>query len=664
MQELSLSNRMYISAKLWLSIITLMLVAGMLAVDEHIAYADQTPPTDHTALLKGGPKPVAGKLPNTEPGHIDQWMPNKRLQQSLLYQLNAQVKEDQVPLHWQDVSEISQLDMQFLGRIDVDGRRDANHVSTYIDGRQEFSIEGLQYAQNATFVNFSGGDYYHPPYALFGDLVDISPLSKMPEIETMYLDFNRIEDVSPLAGLKNLTYLSIVNNHVKDFSSLKPIQSAVKDYRYQHVTLDKIGIDPDERWAHLENNFRLPNGELVDMAIRPYSKIAYFYDLPGSGHEKARNLIYMNIDIDHIYYDDAGTGLEYWYIPDQEPGLTEFEGFHVIPQADKNFLLAEGQDETGVDIFDIVQPYQIGQLAAGQVTVHYHDEQGKSIAPDQTLPVGKVGEAYTTHPVEVAGYKLLHESANAKGVYTTQDVDVTYTYGKQSAIVTPPTLPKPATPQPELPGKPTAPGIAHTTQATVTVRYVDQQGKKLHADVNLHGRVGEPYKADAVAVKGYMLYDVPKNIKGVFLEQPQMVTYVYQTETVPNDDVGTVVTSGAAASVSGSSPVKKRPGRPIHAAPRQPARRAVARRPVQANRSVAKAAQQASAQQPDSEQKPSTAIQHHGGAAAKATAPKRTAFHKHYFWQSFLFWWLILGMIIGFWFFLVCRRRRKKEEED
>jgi len=235
---------------------------------------------------------------------------------------------------------------------------------------------------------------------------------------------------------------------------------------------------------------------------------------------------------------------------------------------------------------------------------------------------------------------------------------------------TPPTLPQSSNSQPELPEKPTLPGTAHTTKATVTVCYVDQQGKGLHTNVILHGNVGEPYKAVAVTVEGYMFYDVPRNIKGVFLEQPQTVTYVYQTETVPDSavpdsDEGTVVTSGAATIGSDLPPVKER-RHPIHAVPRQPARRATVKPATRASRghSVAKVVRPSSVSQRQVSRRKQTAeAQHHGGAAAKVVTPKHTAFHKHYIWQSLFSWWLIGGVIIGFWFFLAYRRRRKDQEE-
>ncbi|MEB3362839.1 MucBP domain-containing protein [Lactobacillus sp. R2/2] len=50
----------------------------------------------------------------------------------------------------------------------------------------------------------------------------------------------------------------------------------------------------------------------------------------------------------------------------------------------------------------------------GSVTVHYQDETGKQLAPDQIL-TGNVGEGYLTQEVALAGYKLTQRPANATG---------------------------------------------------------------------------------------------------------------------------------------------------------------------------------------------------------------------------------------------------------
>ena len=68
-------------------------------------------------------------------------------------------------------------------------------------------------------------------------------------------------------------------------------------------------------------------------------------------------------------------------------------------------------------------------IVGGSVTVHYQDETGKQLAPDQIL-TGNVGEGYLTQEVTLAGYKLIQRPANATGFYTANPQSVTYIYTK------------------------------------------------------------------------------------------------------------------------------------------------------------------------------------------------------------------------------------------
>ena len=68
-------------------------------------------------------------------------------------------------------------------------------------------------------------------------------------------------------------------------------------------------------------------------------------------------------------------------------------------------------------------------IVGGSVTVHYQDETGRQLAPDQIL-TGNVGEGYLTQEVALAGYKLTQRPANATGFYTAHPQSVTYIYTK------------------------------------------------------------------------------------------------------------------------------------------------------------------------------------------------------------------------------------------
>ncbi|EGQ0538654.1 MucBP domain-containing protein [Listeria monocytogenes] len=142
----------------------------------------------------------------------------------------------------------------------------------------------------------------------------------------------------------------------------------------------------------------------------------------------------------------------------------------------------------------------------GTVTVYYQDEQGKTIAPAETLE-GDVGKAYTTEEKQINGYDLKEVIGNTTGNFTKTTQTVTYQYAKTAV---------PA--------------------GDVTVQYVDPDGKEVHAPQTIRGNVGEAYDANTpeykLTIDGYTLdtTKLPTNASGDFGNQTQLVTYVYTKE--------------------------------------------------------------------------------------------------------------------------------------
>ena len=127
----------------------------------------------------------------------------------------------------------------------------------------------------------------------------------------------------------------------------------------------------------------------------------------------------------------------------------------------------------------------------GAVTVHYLDEAGKKLAPDQILS-GKIGDSDSSEPQDIAGYVLKTTPANAKGTYTDKVQEVTYVY---------------------------------TNQVKVLVHYVDQDGKPIADDETLSGKIGDDYPAKEIA--GYVIQTKPS---GKFSASVTEVTYVYTNQ--------------------------------------------------------------------------------------------------------------------------------------
>ncbi|MEB5953222.1 MucBP domain-containing protein, partial [Enterococcus innesii] len=75
--------------------------------------------------------------------------------------------------------------------------------------------------------------------------------------------------------------------------------------------------------------------------------------------------------------------------------------------------------------------------------------------------------------------------------------------------------------------------------ADVTVEYVDTEGNEIRASQTISGNVGDSYDASTekyqLKIEGYTLDEsqLPENLKGVFSETAQTVTYVYTKNPIP-----------------------------------------------------------------------------------------------------------------------------------
>ena len=86
----------------------------------------------------------------------------------------------------------------------------ATLTELHVPGADISDLSGLEFAVDLTVLDTQ---YNY-------DIVDISPLSGLTNLETFYLGCNRFTDLAPLSGLTNLTDLNIGGNGFTDISSL------------------------------------------------------------------------------------------------------------------------------------------------------------------------------------------------------------------------------------------------------------------------------------------------------------------------------------------------------------------------------------------------------------------------------------------------------------
>jgi len=143
----------------------------------------------------------------------------------------------------------------------------------------------------------------------------------------------------------------------------------------------------------------------------------------------------------------------------------------------------------------VVYTYRLKDMS---VAVKYVDEDGKEIADAKEIS-GKYGQAYTDSAIDISGYTLV-SGRNASGTFGDGKDEIIYTYEKEVL--------------------------------SVTVRYVDEEGKEIAGEDKENKEFGESYKTSAKDIAGYVLKENPENATGVMGDEKITVTYVYEPKTI------------------------------------------------------------------------------------------------------------------------------------
>ena len=145
-------------------------------------------------------------LADTVPTSIDQWMPDKNLQQLVLKTLNTKNK-----LGLTSVSEITPDMMKQLTSLVADSNLQETDEAYYNVVTGIKSLQGLEYAPDLTNLS-------------------ITPNYKASEIWKKDDTYRgALTDISALANSKKLSFLTISKNQVSDISALKDVAQAVND---------------------------------------------------------------------------------------------------------------------------------------------------------------------------------------------------------------------------------------------------------------------------------------------------------------------------------------------------------------------------------------------------------------------------------------------------
>jgi len=142
--------------------------------------------------------------------------------------------------------------------------------------------------------------------------------------------------------------------------------------------------------------------------------------------------------------------------------------------------------------------YTKNPVAGGTVTARYVDESGNPITENAVF-TGNVGENYTTEPKIIVGYTFKEVQGKSTGIFIESEQTITYVYTKNP-----------------------------TVGATVTAKYVDENGNSILDSMIYTGNVGESYTTEQISIDGYTFVEVQGNPTGTFTEEEQTITYVYK----------------------------------------------------------------------------------------------------------------------------------------
>ncbi|WP_164508235.1 bacterial Ig-like domain-containing protein [Lapidilactobacillus wuchangensis] len=302
--------------------------------------------------------------------NVDQWLPNKNLQQLVLYWLNrtATPKTGKV---WQQVADIQKSDLQYLTEIDnyfdlpstVDYRKLRNTDAP--SGSTVYSLAGLQYATNLTNLTLQSGDLNSAlTTTIRGDITDLTPIAHLQKLKLLNVAGNQISDITPIAQLPVLTDLRIGYNAIADFSSLNPAHYTNFLYNDQAVVLPVAYVGrTGERYQMDLNQLRLPGGKLAIPGLATGAGGAVKYS-ETTGRFYFKGGQDQLVDGQVVY-----TGLR----PEHSPGFADGQypmQLHVI-QNPYFFYLNAVASEPGdaVPVYQVFQPYELLDDSA-KVSVH------------------------------------------------------------------------------------------------------------------------------------------------------------------------------------------------------------------------------------------------------------------------------------------------------
>lgn len=177
------------------------------------------------------------------------------------------------------------------------------------------------------------------------------------------------------------------------------------------------------------NGYRLkdiigaPSGQIADQS----TEVTYVYtQIPRP--DESTNTVTVH------YHDDHGNTLHSDEVITGKVGDNYTTDTKTIKGYQLKTILGTPSGQIKDQPLEVTYIYQAEQPTKneGKVIIHHHDQNGKTILPDETI-TGKVGEQYAIKDQPIAGYVMKQVAGAMTGNLTKEPIEITFSYEKVSA---------------------------------------------------------------------------------------------------------------------------------------------------------------------------------------------------------------------------------------
>ncbi|MCI1553330.1 MAG: MucBP domain-containing protein [Levilactobacillus sp.] len=432
---------------------------------------------------------VTAATPVTEADEsIDQWMPDKNLQQVVLHRLERDY----------DISSVDQITKQMLSTL-VSFYSDLHYEQANEDYHNAVlgirSLQGLEYATNLQDLSINpdlDASLSWNGRFVYGSISDISALANLKKLTDVNLQMNSLSDISALKNLK-LHSVSLSYNQLYDISALQNSIDTLASYSpmsYQVIKFPQVVLNSD---TYTLPSFVVTNAQGQNVPIAP--------EVTSQNFGLASDGVGTNLDSQTVTWK-----------------LNASQGYLFMNWHDSLFGLG-GYPFEG----EIVVPYRIDDTV-GNVNVTFKNENGLSLAPQVTL-AGTLGDSFDLNQsanvmayvqqIMQKGYSFIGTENNAPitGTYTKDPTNITLLFGVKSI--------------------------------DTTFNFLDENGNKIADSQTMKGDYGQDWQVAVPGLTGYTFTKAEKDGEELAVTDGQLSGTLATDSTInliyaANDETATV----------------------------------------------------------------------------------------------------------------------------